>query len=615
MRLPRVTIEYYEEESYAPGKLSFPLIAGFGIHWAWVYLFMFGGSSPFCPEAGADHSLMFLVSAAFLALTLLSYGVFLNAARNLFGTPRKRNRNRIVAALLVFISMCLMLMANNVDALAVPCSIAAGVLSGIGSAVLLMSYGVSCSVCDLPTLSVSIAAAFLMSVVLFVGVVALDVASPIAGMLVVLAFPLLEAWCLHACSAQLVDRLSFNMMTMPVNKAPFALHVVAPALVFSIILSILRVHATKLVIGGSVELIGSIFLAGVVVAALIVLSMYTQRKANNFAFRTLCPVAALLIASLILPGADSDAWRTFALLASYLMLEACMWIMCSDISQRFRISAFMVFGFGRGALAAGSVVVYVLSLSGGPFWAEAFDVEMLVALALVAITFGVAMLPGGSELRRTLKRGRQCPAFSTSDDLVMGLDDDLKVGMSQLSGKVSAAIRSDDGVKESCADDGCDDSAGSLSEDATKRYPEADAKQGEGADASCEFADRVEPPDDEAASAKMPQRQSRVSDEDGTASGSDADGGSDGSSDADSADSSSDSFKLKCSSVAERYLLSRKETEVLFLLARGHNSAYIQKMLYISAGTANTHMRHIYRKLDVHSQQELIETVEAEPLE
>lgn len=74
-------------------------------------------------------------------------------------------------------------------------------------------------------------------------------------------------------------------------------------------------------------------------------------------------------------------------------------------------------------------------------------------------------------------------------------------------------------------------------------------------------------------------------------------------------------FKFKCSSVAERYLLSRKETEVLFLLAKGHNSAYIQKALYISAGTANTHMRHIYRKLDVHSQQEVIEAVESEPIE
>lgn len=70
-------------------------------------------------------------------------------------------------------------------------------------------------------------------------------------------------------------------------------------------------------------------------------------------------------------------------------------------------------------------------------------------------------------------------------------------------------------------------------------------------------------------------------------------------------------FKCKCAAVADTFLLSRKETEVLFLLAKGRNSAAIQEALYISAGTANTHMRHIYRKLDVHSQHELIDLVES----
>ena len=40
--------------------------------------------------------------------------------------------------------------------------------------------------------------------------------------------------------------------------------------------------------------------------------------------------------------------------------------------------------------------------------------------------------------------------------------------------------------------------------------------------------------------------------------------------------------------------------------ARGYKSASIQQQLYISEGTAKTHIRHIYRKLNVHNQQELI---------
>ena len=69
-------------------------------------------------------------------------------------------------------------------------------------------------------------------------------------------------------------------------------------------------------------------------------------------------------------------------------------------------------------------------------------------------------------------------------------------------------------------------------------------------------------------------------------------------------------FKRKCELVANRYLLSKKETEVLFLLAKGRNAAYIQEQLYISEGTARTHMRHIYKKLDIHTQQELMDLVE-----
>jgi DNA-binding CsgD family transcriptional regulator len=46
------------------------------------------------------------------------------------------------------------------------------------------------------------------------------------------------------------------------------------------------------------------------------------------------------------------------------------------------------------------------------------------------------------------------------------------------------------------------------------------------------------------------------------------------------------------------------------LLAKGRNSRVIQKELHISYNTAKAHVRHIYTKLGVHSQQELIDLVE-----
>lgn len=63
-------------------------------------------------------------------------------------------------------------------------------------------------------------------------------------------------------------------------------------------------------------------------------------------------------------------------------------------------------------------------------------------------------------------------------------------------------------------------------------------------------------------------------------------------------------------SLAERHGLTAREREILGLLARGHSGKSIMERLTISANTVKTHTRHIYKKIDVHSQQELIDLVE-----
>lgn len=60
----------------------------------------------------------------------------------------------------------------------------------------------------------------------------------------------------------------------------------------------------------------------------------------------------------------------------------------------------------------------------------------------------------------------------------------------------------------------------------------------------------------------------------------------------------------------EAHGLSRRECEVLELLAKGRTAAVIAEKLFISTETARVHIKSIYRKVDVHSQQELIERFE-----
>lgn len=65
-----------------------------------------------------------------------------------------------------------------------------------------------------------------------------------------------------------------------------------------------------------------------------------------------------------------------------------------------------------------------------------------------------------------------------------------------------------------------------------------------------------------------------------------------------------------CSDLSRQYGLTAREAEVFALLARGRNSRFLQKTLVLSRNTIKTHVHHIYQKLDVHNQQELINLVE-----
>lgn len=67
-----------------------------------------------------------------------------------------------------------------------------------------------------------------------------------------------------------------------------------------------------------------------------------------------------------------------------------------------------------------------------------------------------------------------------------------------------------------------------------------------------------------------------------------------------------------CAELAARANLSPREADVLRLLARGRTTARIQDELGISANTVNTHVRHVFQKLGVHSRQELLDVVEKE---
>ncbi|WP_180326699.1 helix-turn-helix transcriptional regulator [Raoultibacter phocaeensis] len=70
-------------------------------------------------------------------------------------------------------------------------------------------------------------------------------------------------------------------------------------------------------------------------------------------------------------------------------------------------------------------------------------------------------------------------------------------------------------------------------------------------------------------------------------------------------------FRDRCDAIAQAYGLTPREAEVLVLLAKGYHADFISAELSIARPTTRTHIQHIYQKLTINSQQELIHIVDA----
>ena len=62
---------------------------------------------------------------------------------------------------------------------------------------------------------------------------------------------------------------------------------------------------------------------------------------------------------------------------------------------------------------------------------------------------------------------------------------------------------------------------------------------------------------------------------------------------------------------ADAWGLTPRERAVLPGLLRGRSVAWVAENLTVSKNTVHTHMRNIYQKAGVHSQEELIDAAEA----
>lgn len=67
-----------------------------------------------------------------------------------------------------------------------------------------------------------------------------------------------------------------------------------------------------------------------------------------------------------------------------------------------------------------------------------------------------------------------------------------------------------------------------------------------------------------------------------------------------------------CDRMAQEAALTGREREILGYLARGRSLPYIREELVLSKNTVETHAKNLYRKLGIHSRQELIDLIQSE---
>lgn len=677
IRVPRITLKADFGDDASFGELR-ALSLGYGLHQAWIFAAMFGASSIFgVPDlmeasGGGAISLAFLVSIIVYAATLL----FCAATDQKFLSFYVSRKTTVGAAVSMALgTLMLVPVISGTAGMAV--HVVAGIMTGIGSGLLILQWGTAFARHEQPTIVINTAVAIAAGVVVYAVVLHL-VPRPASGVIAAL-LPLLEmALLLQETPQPFTEREERPVFQpLPVNRGKFFMKLGLPIAVLGIALGALRQTSVQTILPaatGTEQALAVLAACGALVLVLVTLLALQSASGWNRLFRPLVPFVAVVVFLFPVGGSDGSVISSLALLVGYMSFEAMLWICFGELSQQYRLSPVLVFGAGRGIQAITSLFGSMMPVF-AVAWADILPMgnSTVIVILLLAMVFAYALLPSESEIRKLVL---DCPvAKLIANDGFNRAVAAQQAASARSAAEETAGFEASDRPNPSDADapdetpaarEDADaasthaaPSAPSQSDDATT--PNQAARQAAqlepAAQAATPPAEAVEaavvpsaaalaapaasaaptpapaapapttpaPAGDAAtrgqsahvaptlaATPSAPTAPAPATSPAASAPATSASPAAMGSSSGGSIwpTEKRGRFKRKCEATANRYLLSARETEVLFFLAKGHNATSIQEQLYISEGTTKTHIRHIYRKLDVHSQQELIQIVE-----
>lgn len=594
------------------GGLSI-LTVGFGLHTAWVCSTMFSTSTIFDTTYnlpgihGSDFSIVYVISAIVFGVSLLFAAVSDQKLLKFYVSKK----TLFLSALLASVGTLFLVLPIEYFPVALTLEIASGVATGLGSAILLLFWGTTFARHNTPTIVLNGALAFVSGLV-FNALVLHNLPFPLGGLITVI-IPLIE-WAILSKVfpkpfAETNDAPYFK--SLPTNKRELVLRLGAPILALGLALGILRQTSVQTSISSATTLeeIAMLLLSACTsVLIFIILSALQKSDQWDRFFREYIPVIAVatLVLSLIV-SKDKNFSNSF-LLISYMCFEVLMWTLFAHVAQRFRLSPILVFGLCRGMLALASLAGTAAPILLSP-WSSytSFGDNGLIIVALILMAIGFLLMPTVQKVESLVL---QCPLariISISREEDIDLLDMLKAsanstpgGASGDAGTSNAADSATEGAAQMQEEAVQDAAAEPLEASASESQAASTVKSHTSATESSDSKPHAAPGESPDLSPAPPQKTLAAS---MSAQGQKPGSGTDEKQEV-------GRFTRRVNTVAKTYLLTEREKDILFELAKGQSPTSIQEKYYISEGTVKTHIRHIYHKLNIHKRQDLMRLIE-----
>lgn len=534
-------------------KTHMALACGLALHSAWVCsamysTSMFGTVVNFAGVHGTSFSLLYLVSSVGFFLTaLLACAI----DQRLLQYARSRTYMRATALVTCLATLLSLVPHIGPEWFSMAVEVLAGLVTGVGSAVLMLYWGVALAREDerhsVFAAAVAVAAGFALNVLV------LQSLPGLLGGLAAAILPLGEFALLAYVSPHQGDPVDIAFSAVATSKPRFGAVMAEAAILMGFAIALLKQVSIQVAFASAALSAKSVVLAVAIGIASVPFVVFKFSRAYgdwNRLIHFVMPVSICVILLAALLVCDQELFFDMFMVAAYFLCETFVWAFGALAAHRLRISPIFLFGLLRGTVTAAMLVGSIAIQYAAPVLDDLPPSgKGFVLLVILFVLLAARLMPNESVMVRNAVR---CPAVRL---MTLELDEKLDIN-----------------AEHQAAD------AVALEAQPIEAVPSAGGTRAADATAAPASSALNSDPFGKAQHAQTGETGGK--------------------------------FSRKIRRVAETYMLTERETDILFEWVKGNGAAYIQEKYCISEGTVKTHIRNIYRKLDVHKKSDLMRLID-----